>query len=185
MKNTLIVIASIFIFICCNKQSELSKIYDCKSTKIKSLTAISDFNENFIINLPNTWKKKLYYNQNQSEIFAADTTKQLTDTYIIDAAYNQGKLIFNESFYKKTDSLLKISNLEKVNSGNIIFQEKPAYWYLIKGEKKGFEYQQFNLIVKTSRNTYFTYYSEVYGDTNVESRICESISIINNIKFLQ
>ncbi|WP_157961096.1 hypothetical protein [Lutibacter citreus] len=185
MKHTLIILLSIFILVGCKNQSELSKLYNCKTGNIKNTIAISDFKENFNISIPNSWKTNLYYDKNQSEIFAADTTKQLTETYIIDAAYNYGSLTFNNSFYKKTDSILKASNLKKVNSGTILFKEKPAYWYLSKGKKKGFDFHQFNLIVKTSKNAFFTSYCEIYGTTNIESRICESISIIDNIEFLQ
>jgi len=51
--------------------------------------------------------------------------------------------------------------------------------------KKGFNYHQFNLIVKLSDETYFTAYTEVYGDSNINERICESIAIFDKIKFLQ
>ena len=85
----------------------------------------------------------------------------------------------------KTDSILAVSNLQKVKGETIQFKSKPAYWYLVTGTKKGFTYNQFNLMIKLSKETYFTAYSEIYGTDKVDERICESISLLDKIEFLQ
>jgi hypothetical protein len=185
MKLPLIIFAIFFIFSSCKKQSQLSSIFECDTVNLKNLNEYSDFKQNFKITIPNNWKTELYYNEFQSEIFTADTTKQLSETYVLDASFNFGNLNFNTDFHKKTDSIIAISNLEKTNSGNFSFKSNPAYWYLVNGTKKGFNYHQFNLIVKLSDETYFTAYTEVYGDSNINERICESIAIFDKIKFLQ
>ena len=120
-----------------------------------------------------------------SQIFAADTVKQLTKSFILGTSYTFGNLNFNEDYLKKTDSVIAANNLEKIDSGNHSFKSKQTNWYLVKGTKKGYTYHQFNLTAKLSENSYFNAYSEVYGDLNIEERICESISIIENVKFLQ
>jgi hypothetical protein len=175
----------LFILTGCVKQSDLSKSFDCKTSNLNNLITISDFKNNFKISIPNTWKTNLYYNNYQSEIFTADTIKQLSETYILDVSFNYGNIHFDDSFHKKTDSLLTNSNLQKIKSNAIQFQNKPAYCYVVKGTKNGFNYHQFNLIVLNSENTYFTANSEIYGDHNIEGRICESISIIEKIEFSQ
>ncbi|MEX1382166.1 hypothetical protein [Lutibacter sp.] len=185
MKNSIVFIFVIFLVFGCKKQSELSKTFNCNTSKLSNLETYSDFKKNFKIQIPTNWKKELYYNEFQSEIFTADTTKQLSETYILDTAFNFGNLEFNEEFYKKTDSILAISNLQKVKAGSLQFKSKPAYWYLVTGTKKGFKYNQFNLMVKLSKETYFTAYSEIYGTDKIDERICESISILDNIEFLQ
>jgi hypothetical protein len=38
--------------------------------------------------------------------------------------------------------------------------------------------------VKISDNTYFNAYSEIYGEENIEERICKSIAIIETVEFL-
>ena len=40
-------------------------------------------------------------------------------------------------------------------------------------------------IVKISENTYFSAYSEIYGNNNIDKRICESISLLESIQFLE
>ena len=184
MKSALFVIL-ILTVISCSKQSELSKNFNCKNIELENTTPVSDFNKNFKLNIPSNWKTDLYYNKFQSEIFTADTTKQLTSTFILDGSFNLGKLHFNEDFYTKLDTILIAENLQKLKSANITFQSKPAFWYLAKGEKNNFTYHQFNLTVLLSENTYFNAYAEIYGEEAIENRICESIAIIESIEFLQ
>ncbi len=185
MKNYLFLLFVLTILSSCKKQSELSTIFNCKTVNLKNSSNYSDFKKNFKIAIPSSWKTELYYNEFQSEIFTADTTKQLTATFVLDASFNYGNLKFNDDFHKKTDSIIAVSNLQKINHGNLFFKEKPAFWYLVKGTKKGFNYHQFNLMAKLSEDTYFTAYTEVYGDFNVNERICESIAILDKIEFLQ
>ncbi len=186
MKNFILyIVATTFLFLSCSSPSELHKKYNCTSVKIKSPKTIKDFNKNFKLTISNNWKTTLYFNKYESDIFAADTLKQLTDSFILGTSYNLGMLNFNTDFYNKTDSILKQNNLEVINSGSELFQSKPAYWYLAKGSKNGFTYHQFNLTAKLSENTYFNGYSEIYGDHNINERICETISILEKIEFLQ
>jgi len=185
MKNYFLFSLLIITILSCSKQTPLAEKFNCKSMDVNGFETIYDFNKNFKIPIPNTWKTNLYYDKLESSIFAADTLKQLTDSYIIGASFTFGKVNFNEDFSKKTDSILSINSLSKVDEGNESFQANQTYWYLAKGSKNGFDYHQFNMTVKLSENTYFNTYSEVYGDENINERICESISILENVKFLQ
>ena len=185
MKSTLYIFLITLILISCTKQTELSKTFNCNTSKLSNTEVFSDFKQNFNVTIPTNWNTELYYDDFQSEIFTADTTKQLTETYILDAAFNYGNLEFNEDFYRETASILAASNLQKVNDGTIEFKSKPAYWYLVTGTKKGFTYNQLNLMIVLSKETYFTAYSEIYGTDNIDERICESITILNSIEFLQ
>jgi len=185
MKNHFLFLVLIVTVFGCSKKTPLAEKFNCKSTKINNSVMIYDFNKNFSIQIPTTWKTNLYYDKNESQLFAADTVRQLTDSYILGTSFTFGKLDFNKDFTKKTDSILSANLLDKIDSGNETFQAKKTSWYLAKGSKKGFTYHQFNLTVKLSDNTYFNAYSEVYGDKNIYERICESISIIEKVKFLQ
>ena len=185
MKNFIFFVLIIVAFNSCSKQSELYNIFSCNNEISEATKNISDFNKNFKLDIPISWNTALYYNNYQSEIFTADTTKQLTESFIFDASFNLGELNFNDTFYAKTDSIIKANNLQIVKTGNQLFQEMPAYWYLVKGTKKGFTFHQFNLLVKNSSSTYFKAYSEIYGDESINERICESILLLKNIEFLE
>lgn len=184
MKKLLLFLIIILTMISCSNQSELSKKFNCGDSSSENTSSVADFKKNFRLKLPTFWKKDLYYNNFQSELFVADTTKQLTETFIIATSFNLGALNFDEVFYQKNDSILKASDLQKLDSGSITFQSKPAYWYVAKGSKNKFKYQTFNLTVKLSENTYFNAYSEIYGEENIEERICKSIAIIETVEFL-
>jgi len=163
----------------------MSKIYTCETTSYKNSTSQLDFKKNFKLELPTNWKTNLYYDDYKSEIFTADTTKQLSESFILGASFNFGVLEFDDSFYKRTDSILAVSALKIMNSGNQLFQKKPSYWYVVKGTKNGFPYHQLNLTVINSTNTYFNAYSEIYGEDTINERICEAISIIEKVEFVK
>lgn len=185
MKRTVILVIATLLFLSCSNQSELSKIYACNVSKIENSKAVTDFNKNFKLIISNNWKTTLYFSKFESEIFTADTLRELTESFILGASFKLGTLNFDDDFYKKTDSILASNNLQLINSGKQSFQSKPTYWYVAKGSKNGFMYHQFNLTTKQSENTYFNAYSEIYGEDNISERICETISILEKIEFLK
>jgi len=184
MKN-LIYLWLIVGLISCNKSSKLQTSFNCKSNNLSVFNTIKDFNRNFSINIPTIWKTNLYYTKNDSEIYAADTVKQLSKTFILGALYHQETIELNTSYLSKLDSVLFVNKLQKINSGNELFLGKPTYWYLVKGRKNGFPYHQFSMTIKISKNSFLNATSEIYGDQLVNERICESISIFKSLKFLE
>ena len=185
MKNIVLFIVLMLVLLSCTQQSDLSKKFDCKVVEIKNKKEITDFNKNFKLIVPTDWKSKLYFSKNESEIFVADTLKQLTNSFILLTSFNSGEVIFDVNFHKKTDSVLSLNNLEIINSGDEAFQTKPTFWYVAKGFKNGFTFHQFNLTSKRTKNTYFNASVEIYGEHNINNRICEAISIIEKVEFLQ
>ncbi len=185
MKYLIVYFLIAFFFFSCSNQSKINKIFNCDAIKIKNPESILDFNKNFRLTAPSDWKTELYFDKYQSEIFVADTTKQLTESFILIASFKLGNLNFDTDFHNRINSILQKENLQIINSGNESFQSKPTYWYVTKGAKNGFTHHQFNIIVKLSENSYFKGYSEIYGANNIEDRICESITILEKIEFLQ
>ncbi|MFD1293928.1 hypothetical protein ACFQ5N_08785 [Lutibacter holmesii] len=185
MKHLLQFLVLIMVLASCSKQSELRKNFNCNNINSEQKSEQYDFHKNFKLNIPSNWKTTLYYNNYQSEIISADTVKQLTNTYILDASYNLGTIEFSNKFHSKNDSILKAKNLKIIKSNTTLFQNKPSFWYVANGAKNGFDYHQFNITVLLSQNTYFNCYIEVYGDKNIDERFCDAISILENIEFLE
>ena len=169
----------------CSRHSEIAEKMNCSPTIYKNTKQITDFNKNFILNIPTNWKTELYFDNYQSEIFTADTIKQLSETYILAASFNFGALNFDKDFHHRKDSVLSVNNLKIIDSGNESFKSKPSFWYVAKGTKNNFDYHRFTVMTKLSENTYFSAYSEIYGSTNIDKRICESISLLESIQFLE
>ena len=104
MRN-IIFFSLIFLLIsACSKQSEIGKKMNCSPTTYKNTKEITDFNKNFILSIPSNWKTELYFDNYQSEIFTADTIKQLSETYILAASFNLGTLNFDSDFHHRKDS---------------------------------------------------------------------------------
>ena len=185
MKNIAFICWIFLLILGCSNQSEIGKKMNCSPTTSKNTKQITDFNKNFTLNIPSNWKTELYFDNYQSEIFTADTIKQLSETYILAASFNLGVLNFDSDFHRRKDSVLNVNNLKITDSGNQTFQSKPTFWYVTKGTKNNFDYHRFTVITKISENTYFSAYSEIYGDDNIEKRICESISLLESIQFLE
>ena len=175
----------LFSITSCSNKLELEKRFDCNSQSLSNTKQFTDFKKNYKITIPKHWKTSLYYNTFQSEIFTADTTKQLTETYILDTSHNLGKLNFDDRFIKKIDSVLTSEKLVFVASGEELFNKKPSFWYLSKGNQQGFTYHQLDFYTKLSENTYFSTTTKVYGDKNINERFCESISIQKTVNFLE
>ncbi len=185
MKNIAFLCWIFLLVSACSNQSEIAKKLNCSPTIYKNTKQITDFNKNFTLNIPSNWKSSLYFDNYQSEIFTADTLKQLSETYILAASYNLGALNFDNDFHHRKDSVLNVNNLKIIDSGNESFQLKPSFWYISKGTKNNFDYHRFTVLTKLSENTYFSAYTEIYGNTNVDKRICESISLLESIQFLE
>lgn len=177
-----ILLLILILTISCDKKTILETTFDCSHAISFSRTEeFRDTKNNFKINFPSNWKIDTYYNKNQSTIFAADTLKQLTDTYIIDVSWKQGKLELNPELVEKVhadDSFEVIS----FKFENIL--EKPSFWHLSKGERKNFEYHILSIYIKTSFDSYMQISTEIYGDENVEKRLCEAMSLIKTIEFI-
>lgn len=185
IKNIAFYILIFLLISACSKQSEIGKKMNCSPTSYKNTKQITDFNKNFTLDIPNTWKTELYFDNYQSEIFTADTIKQLSETYILAASFNFGTLNFDSDFHHRKDSVLNANSLKIIDSGNESFQKKPSFWYISKGTKNNFDYHRFTVLMKISENTYFSAYSEIYGNANIDKRICESISLLESIQFLE
>ncbi len=179
-----IVLLIIITVTSCTNKTALETAFNCSNNiSFSDTKKIKDIKKNFTITVPENWKTQLYYDEFQSDIFTADTIKELSSTYILDTSWKFGELILDADFESKIVSTID-SDLNLVNSKFEIIQEKPAFWYLKKGENKGFDYQVLHIFIKTSVDTYLEIKTEVYGSDNVNKRYCESIQLIKTIEFL-
>jgi len=181
-------VLSLILFIAlisCEKPSKLELKLNCSSSKNYKYNKTKDFNNNFTMKIPKSWKTNYYYDINTSEIYAADTIKELTKSFIVGVSFHKGNIELNNVYNKKIDSLLFLKKLNKYAFENEPFTNKPAYWYLVDGTKNGFTYHQLNITIKNSDKSYINATSEIYGDQLINDRICKSISILKTIQFLQ
>ncbi len=168
----------------CSKPSELSKEFRCKSTNFNNLEVVKDVKKTFSVTIPKHWKTNLYQDNLQSSIFSADTTKQLTETFLMDVSYIKNNIDFNDLFKLKIEQENLNKNLIQKRSKELTILNKPAYIVVSKGKKSSFLYQNLQAYIKVNKEHFILVKAEVYGDSLVESRLCKAIFLIEKIKVI-
>ncbi len=185
MKKIIVLLLAISFMSC--KKNELKNEFNCKSsTSFSDTKEIRDVMKKFRLTLPSSWKTQLYYDEFQSEIYSADTTKSLTETYILDISWHQGELNLDKFFDQTVKDTLAIKEkLSNVKSNFIKFKDRPSYFNLSKGKSGNHTYHFLQVYVKTEIDEYFTFTTKVYGDDNVDERLCEAIQLSDKIVFIE
>lgn len=173
----------ILCFISCAKPSPLQQQYQCDTDGFSAPTEeVQDMKKLFTATLPKNWKTNLFYDAVQSSIYTADTTKQLTQTTILDITFVHQSITFDESFIQNLQQKNTTDALTKVTATPIKVLEKEAFLAHAKGEKSGYPYETVDLFIKVNDNNFIQAKTEVYGDSLVTSRICNALNLIEQIK---
>jgi hypothetical protein len=174
----------LLMFICaCNSGSTLSKNLNCDPETYSNLEVVEDVDKRFKIQLPDNWKTNLYYDKNQTSIYAADTTKNLTDTYTIDVTYVYSELKLDETFIQKFKTDLYKNQLVETTSYDFLFQDKEAYYSRALGKRGQFNYEICNIFIKINSGNYIHAKAEVYGENSINERFCNAFSLIEKIEY--
>jgi len=186
MKYIKTLIVLLILFTSC-KNNDLGEKFECDTpTHFTNTKKIKDVLSKFKINIPKYWKTELYYDEFQSTLYSADTTKQLSETYLIDITWHQGDLVFDEDFKNNISKELKKKGLLKmVKSGFVKIKKYNSYYNLSVGKDVNLTYHYLQVYLKYKPDEYYTFTSKIYGDEYVNERVCSSISIFNKIKFVK
>jgi len=185
MKNILFIITTSLLFFSCSNQTKISKYFNCETTNFKNLEEVKDVKNLFSIEIPKTWKTNLYYDDLQSSIYTADTTKQLTESLLLDVTFINKSINFDTTFKLERAKEDLSKNLIKIKSEETIFLEKPSYYTVSKGKKGKFDYQVCHVFIKVNEQNFILAKAEVYGDSLVNKRLCNAFELIKKIKNIQ
>ena len=178
MKKGITLFAALLLLFSCNSNSRISKEMDCKKTSFQNLEIVDDVYKNFSVELPKNWKTNLYYDNSQSSIYAADTTKQLTETYLVDITLISSQLEFDANFILDYKNKLTNDNLVETSSFETPFLEKKSYYSRALGKKQGYPYEIINVFVQINERSHLHAKAEVYGDSLTNERLCKAIQLI-------
>lgn len=179
----LITLLCLIVLVSCSKQSQVSKDLDCDPETYDNIELVEDVDKKFKLPLPKNWKTNLYFDKNQTSIFSADTTKNLTSTYTIDVTYIYDELNLNDTFFQRFKTNLQNRKLVETTSYDLKFQEKDAYYSRSLGKRGQFDYQIINLFIKVNSGNYIHAKAEVYGDSLVNQRLCNALSLIDKLEY--
>ena len=100
----------------------------------------------------------------------------------MEIAVIKGKIMIDSTLGKELRSIIESKHLQKVKENYIKFQKNKGYYLLVKGEKSGMPYHVFQYYVKLDPETYLLFKTDIYGNENVDSRLCKSFLIMNSLK---
>lgn len=189
IKRNLIKLIYILLFttflISCKEQSSMQKEFDCSSSiDLLNLKRVNDFNKKFSVRVPGNWTKQHYYNNFESKIMVADSTKSLTKSYIFETSLIQGDLIIDKDFTdKKTENLIAQNQFTSIDFKEGKFKKMPCVWFSAKGKKNTFKYLLFQVYVKKNETEYLEFTTKIFGETEITERLCESFHLMNSIQY--
>ena len=177
---------TLFFILSCS-QGAFEKEFGCETPM--SFTNKKEFNDvlnHFSMEFPKKWKTKLYYDEYQSKIYSADTTKNLSETYIIDVTWHQGELLINEAFEEKINKNVQVElDLIPVKWDKGEYLGKPAFYHISTGKTPNMNWHYLQIYRQHKPDEYYTFTSKIYGDELVDERLCASFAVFKEIEFLE
>ena len=187
MRKQAIVYALAITLLAACQPSKFEREFSCDTpmsfTKKKTY---KDVLSHFEIDIPKDWKTELYYDEYQSTLYTADTTKQLRESYVIDVTWHQGELVFGDDFEKKVaENAIQIQQLIPVKWGYGDYLGKESYYLISTGKSSDLSWHYLQIYLKLNTDEYYTFTSKIYGSEQVNERICASFAVFNEISFLK
>ena len=175
----------LFLAISCQKTSTIYDVLECKqATSFQHSKTIRDVQNHFEINIGENWKRELYVDDYQSRIYAADTTRNYSSSFIVDITRFKGKIIIEDAFKEQLiKTLEKKPNNYVINEGFIEFKKKKSYT-LFSFEKQN-EQQIYTLeCYVPSGEYYYLLISTIHGSHDLTNNVLESLQVFNSLKLL-
>ena len=163
-------------------------IFSCNLDEKESvlhLKNVNDLQGKFEIGLPENWQKEFSSNGIYSRIISSDTTKELQETIIINAHWNQDTVYINSHLEKLMDSLnmtvgleTKLKKIGRIKNYRTFFN----YSYGLDSFTNLHRNQLLYILKSDSINGHILLTASIYGDS-VTYRQSELIAeIIESIK---
>ncbi len=168
------------------KNSKFEREFNCDTPMSFSNTkTYKDVLGHFEIDIPKNWKTSLYYDEYQSKLYTADTTRNLSESYIIDVTWHQGELIIDDDLERLvSEQVGREFNLIPVKAGEGEFLDYPAYYHISTGQKNNMNWHYLQIYLKYEPDEYYTLTSKIYGDELVTERICASFAVFKELDFI-
>jgi len=182
----LFALALLTLFLTSCQKSKFEREFECETPSSYTQTkTYKDILGHFEIDVPSSWKTELYYDEFQSALYTADTTKTLRETFILDVSWRQGELVLNKDFeVKVAQNATRNLKLIPVKSGFGDYLGNPAYYHIATGKSDDLSWHYLEVYVQHKVDEYYVFTAKIYGDQFVSERICSSFSIFGDIIFL-
>jgi hypothetical protein len=182
IKGSVCILGFALLFFSCKQNSILKQDFNCKESFFSNLKEIKDPNGNFSVQVPSNWKINRFTDAIQSSIYGADTTKQLTNSILLDLSYISNTIEINELFKLKVENENLSNKLIQKKTKELNFLNKPSYYVISIGKKGPYSYKSLQLFITTNKEKTMLIKAEIYGDSLVDERLCKAITLIEKIK---
>lgn len=175
-----IVLISLVTFASCSKNDDIFKNYNCKTESIPTKQVLDAFLQ-FSLEIPKNWKTNLYIDQNTSIFATADTTKQLSETFLIKVSKIPAQLTLNQATTDTIKSELT-KNQWHINSlQKGIFKKFNALLITSQKQPSNIKTSALHLYFSAENQHYFEIEIQCFGDKNTDERFCQAVKIINSL----
>ncbi|WP_460190724.1 hypothetical protein [Urechidicola sp. KH5] len=167
------------LFLSCDKHTHgLYKDLACSTSAPNNTFTKQDYQKNFSIKIPRHWKHSGFSDELQSSIMAADTLKQLSESYILDIAFKNGEITIDQNFIETFNKQIPY---DVIYNAVEPFKDHASFWQVAKGTKQGYNYHVFQQVIKKNATSFIELKIELFGDQLVDERLCEALTVISTL----
>ncbi len=170
------------LLVSCKKDPEVAALFDCDRSNFQANELVQDATASFSIKLPKHWKTNLYVDNAVSSIFAGDTTKQLTETVLVDFTKLKHKQLLDSSFTATVTRALQEEGFRISKTGHSLFKTKNSFYAYATGVKKNYPYAIFTQYIQLDQQLIFHCNIEVYGEEQRVERLCKALALTTALK---
>ncbi len=183
MRKGLIWICFCSLLISCGAPSGLESEFDCGSASSAGYEEETDLKKKFTVALPSHWKVNLYQSELQSSIYAADTTLALSKSTLIDFSYIEKEVVFDGQFKLQNEQIQLKNKLVKSKTKDFTEKGVEVHYTVYKGMKNNLAFTTLHTYLKKDARGFIHIKADVYGTESINERLCEAISLVNELKF--
>ncbi len=156
--------------------------FDCNAnTSHYSKTLIKDPKKTFEIEIPTNWKREFFIDNGESRLYCADTTKELTKTYILDLGYYEGNIELTDVFVEKIKNrILQSSDAKILKTSKFKSHNKEGIAILYNSSFLNFKSKTLQAYLKNNNESHYLLKIDTYGEEITDRRICEALSLFEN-----
>ena len=177
---------SIVLLVACQNNTLSDTLaFACSSkTNFQRLDSQVDTRNSFEISVPSSWKKEFFVDATISSFYCADTLKELQTTYLLDISHYNDKLPKLQQLQNKVKSaVFRKPEGKIVDEKELLFKEKETYYLYSTHTENQILTHTLELYMANKNNSFYRITLDIYGNSQVEKRICEALSLIDNCTF--
>lgn len=174
-----------FLSISCQEEKTMANFVDCDiEPTYEHNKVLRDAKNYFEVSIGKNWKRELFVDANQSRIYAADTTRDYSASFIVDITRFSDRIVLDSIFKKSITKNINNANKSYVIQEDFITYKGQKGYGIFYFEHKGFNPTYFMEFYIAYPEHYYLLKSTILGNENFEENVCESMTVLNSFNTL-